>query len=184
MKQYNPDIYHRHSIRLKGYDYSQEGLYFITICTQNHKHLFGEIKNVPHIGTVGAGSACPESNINIPQMILNPYGEIIQQCYWDLEHKYPNIECCEYVIMPNHFHAIIKIDRDAFGAGEPRPYVVTLGHIVGYFKYQSTKMINLHGQKLWQRNYYEHIIRDEKAYHNISNYILNNPAQWAYDRLR
>lgn len=123
MKQYNPDIYHRHSIRLKGYDYSQEGLYFIT-------------------------------------------------------------ECCEYVIMPNHFHAIIKIDRDAFRAGEPRPYVVTLGHIVGYFKYQSTKMINLHGQKLWQRNYYEHIIRDEKAYHNISNYILNNPAQWAYDRLR
>lgn len=184
MKQYNPDIYHRHSIRLKGYDYSQEGLYFITICTQNHKHLFGEIKNVPHIGTVGAGSACPESNINIPQMILNPYGEIIQQCYWDLEHKYPNIECCEYVIMPNHFHAIIQIDRDAFRAGEPRPYVVTLGHIVGYFKYQSTKMINLHGQKLWQRNYYEHIIQDEKAYHNISNYILNNPAQWAYDRLR
>ena len=116
-------------------------------------------------------------------MILNPYGEIIQQCYWDLEHKYPNIECCEYVIMPNHFHAIIKIDRGAFRAGEPRPYVVTLGHIVGYFKYQSTKMINLHGQKLWQRNYYEHIIQDEKAYHNISNYILNNPAQWAYDRL-
>ena len=52
------------------------------------------------------------------------------------------------------------------------------------YKYQSTKMINLHGQKLWQRNYYEHIIQDEKAYHNISNYILNNPAQWAYDRLR
>ncbi len=67
-------------------------------------------------------------------MILNPYGEIIQQCYWDLEHKYPNIECCEYVIMPNHFHAIIKIDRDAFRAGEPRPYVVTLGHIVGYIR--------------------------------------------------
>ena len=124
MKQYNPNIHHRHSIRLKGYDYSQEGLYFITICTQNHKHLFGEIKNVPHVGTVGAGSACPKSNINIPQMILNPYGEIIQQCYWDLEHKYPNIECCEYVIMPNHFHAIIKIDRDAFGAGEPRPCVI------------------------------------------------------------
>ena len=74
--------------------------------------------------------------------------------------------------------------KNAFRAGEPRPYVVTLGHIVGYFKYQSTKMINLHGQKLWQRNYYEHIIQDEKAYHNISNYILNNPAQWAYDRLR
>ena len=127
MKQYNPDIYHRHSIRLKGYDYSQEGLYFITICTQNHKHLFGEIKNVPHVGTVGAGSACPESNINIPQMILNPYGEIIQQCYWDLEHKYPNIECCEYVIMPNHFHAIIKIDRGTFRAGEPRN-----GHTTDY----------------------------------------------------
>ena len=62
-------------------------------------------------------------------MILNPYGEIIQQCYWDLEHKYPNIECCEYVIMPNHFHAIIKIDRDAFRAGKPCPYVVTLGHM-------------------------------------------------------
>lgn len=184
MKQYNPAIHHRRSIRLKGYDYSQEGLYFVTICTQNRKHLFGEIKNIPPVNPVGAGSTCPESESNIPQMILNPHGKIIQQCYWDLERKYPNIECGEYVIMPNHFHAIIKINRDALGEGGPLPYVVTLGHVVGYFKYQSTKMINLHGQKLWQRNYYEHIIRDEKAYHNISNYILNNPMQWAHDRLR
>lgn len=95
--------------------------------------------------------------------------------------QYRMLRICYYA---KSFPCDYKIDRDAFRAGEPRPYVVTLGHIVGYFKYQSTKMINLHGQKLWQRNYYEHIIQDEKAYHNISNYILNNPAQWAYDRLR
>lgn len=180
---YNPQIHHRHSIRLKGYDYSQEGLYFVTICTHARQHLFGEITDVPH---VGVGSAHP---ILIPQMILNNHGKIIEQCYLGLEYKFPNIECYEYIVMPNHFHAIIKINGDAEmvnreKAGGPRPYEVTLGRIIAFFKYQSTKLVDLHNQKLWQRNYYEHIIRNETAYWNISNYILNNPEQWAHDRLR
>lgn len=186
MKQYNPKIHHRHSIRLQGYDYSQEGLYFITICTHGHKHLFGEIKSIP---LVGAGSARPDAgsqSIHIPQMIVNHHGKIVENCYLDLEQKYPNIECCEYVVMPNHFHAIIKINGEPLDgrAGKPRPYEVTLGRIIAFFKYQSTKLIDLHDQKLWQRNYYEHIIRNETSYYEISNYILNNPSQWAYDKLR
>lgn len=184
---YNPKLHHRSSIRLKGYDYSQEGLYFVTICVHNMECIFGEIKNTP---LVGAGSARPYETSNlIPQMHLNNYGKIVEQCYLGLEQKYPNIQCGEYVIMPNHFHAIIaigsSIKEDGIcdnWAGKPRPYNVTLGRIIGYFKYQSTKLIDLHDQILWQRNYYEHIIRNEISYNNIYWYIMNNPQKWEEDK--
>jgi hypothetical protein len=96
--RYNPDIHHRRSIRLKGYDYSQSGLYFITICVQNREYLFGEIIN--------------------DEMILNENGKIIDTEWKNLENKYSRIELHEYVIMPNHFHAIIAI---VVGAGSARP---------------------------------------------------------------
>lgn len=204
---YNPHIHHRRSIRLQNYDYSQQGLYFVTICTQDRICRFGEIVQV------GAGSARPfTSTAPVPQMILNKHGQIVEQCYLELEQKYPNVQCGEYIIMPNHFHAIIMIGEwgnngdggddlagngdDSAGngddlvgngddlAGRPRPYEVTLGRIMAYFKYQSTKLIDLKHQKLWQRNYYEHIIRDNIAYQNISNYIQNNPAKWNDDKFR
>lgn len=198
----------RHSIRLKGYDYCSDGLYFITICTQGRVHLFGDIYDVP---PVGAGFARPNYPIPChPQMILNNSGKIIEQCYLQLEQKYPCVQCGDYVIMPNHFHAIIMINggwtgesfdglgggpSDGLGggpfdglgggpsdgwAGGPRPYV-SLGQIVGYFKYQTTKLVNLKNQKLWQRNYYEHIIRNQRAYENIIEYIRNNPERWGKD---
>ena len=213
---YNPTIHHRHSIRLKGYDYSQSGLYFVTICVQKHECLFGKIIN--------------------GEMILNEYGKIVNDEWQYLQTKYPHIVLYEYVIKPNHFHGIIAIidvvpvgagsarpnnfhckndgDNDVIvgdlGAGKPRPYVSengnvcsengngdgqsengngagkprpypTLGNIVGYFKYQTTKKINL-PVKLWQRNFHEHIIRNEKSHQYIVNYIVNNPAKWDNDK--
>ena len=83
----NPDLHHRRSLRLKDYDYSQAGMYFITICTQNHQCLFGEIIE--------------------ETMHLNAAGEMIKKWYWELSNKYPDIQCDEYIIIPNHIHFII-----------------------------------------------------------------------------
>jgi REP element-mobilizing transposase RayT len=94
---YNPDIHHRHSIRLKGYDYSRQGLYFVTICIQNRKCLFGEIIN--------------------DAMILNECGQIVQMVWDELPQHYANIQLDKFVIMPNHVHGIILIDHASVGAG-------------------------------------------------------------------
>ena len=206
--------YHRHSIRLKGYDYSQEGMYFIKICMHNRLHLFGEI--VDH------------------KMILNDAGEIAQNCWLEMPTHYPNVILHEYIIMPNHIHGIIEItkpvgannhspnnestnknssknisfndddfqnnsyDRDDFvnrgnyGLCErandysplPRSSSKTIGLIVRGFKIGVTKWFhkNTNIVTLWQRNYYEHIIRNEKSYKNISEYIVTNPINWKDDK--
>ena len=87
--QYNPEIHHRRSIRLKEYDYSQAGMYFITICTQDKLHLFGKITS--------------------DEMILNDAGMMIEKWWYELKNKFPNIELGEFTVMPNHFHGIIQI---------------------------------------------------------------------------
>jgi REP element-mobilizing transposase RayT len=143
--QYNPDIHHRRSIRLKDYDYSQSGMYFITVCVHNYQCLFGIITD--------------------GEMILNEYGKIVDDEWQYLKTKYPHIELYEYVIMPNHFHGIVAI---------------TVENIIGYFKYQTTKKIDM-SVKLWQRNYWERIIRTQKSHQYVVNYIANNPARWAND---
>jgi REP element-mobilizing transposase RayT len=190
--RYNPKIHHRRSIRLKGYDYSQPGLYFITICCQDKRYRFGKI-------------VCGE-------MILNDFGKIVNDEWQCLKIKYPNIALHDHVVMPNHFHSVFEITNNivgagsacpniantneniVVGAGEPCPYgdhdgntfyrtttPVTVGNIIGYFKYQTTKKIDLH-EKLWQRNYWETIIRNDEAYRRITNYIKNNPGKWWNDR--
>jgi len=108
MSDNNPNFYQRRSIRLKGYDYSKTGLYFITICTQNHEFLFGEI-----CGAVGADlCVCPIENISKKEMVLNDAGRMIEKWYTELENKYPDIRCHEMIIMSNHFHTIIeKIEK-------------------------------------------------------------------------
>jgi REP element-mobilizing transposase RayT len=198
--KYNPDIHHRRSIRLQGYDYSQNGAYFVTLCTQNRECLFGEIVN--------------------GEMILNEYGKIVEQCWNDLPNHYDNIELDSYVIMPNHFHGIIIItdtvnnvdNVDNVGAIHELPLhelplhespihelplhktpiqspqqrrKMLLPKIIGRFKMNSAKQINQirnsSGVPVWQRNYYEHIIRNEKSLEDIRNYIINNPLEWYYD---
>jgi len=197
MPDYHPNIHHRKSIRLKGYDYSKTGWYFITTCVQNRACLFGEIR----VGT--------------PHMILNAAGEMIAKWYYELENKYPGIRCREMVVMPNHFHCIIEImdhhQQDAHvGAplrGRPvdactidvpqygpdnKKFGVPMGEMVDWFKTMTTneyiRGVKNQGWKrfdgkLWQRNYWEHIIRDDGSYSRIAAYILQNPSKWKDDQL-
>jgi len=158
--------------RLNGYDYSQSNYYFVTICTQNRKYIFGDIAN--------------------NEMILNDAGDMVNFWWQETFKKYKNISIDEYIIMPNHIHGIINI---AVGARSPRPdnnkiigrgnRAPTIGNIIAYFKYQTTKQINesqnTPGKKIWQRNYYDHIIRNDKSLNNIRQYIKNNPATWNTD---
>lgn len=196
--------HHRRSIRLKEYDYSRAGAYFVTIVTHHRLFLFGEIAN--------------------GVMRLNPMGEMVAECWHALPNHYTNIVLDEFVIMPNHIHGIIIINDDDITTAvvgaihesplpesppteSPRPESsptesppsesvsrnewiqqrrqMLLPKIIGRFKMQSAKHVNQHRNKtgvaLWQRNYYEHIIRNEQSLHRIRNYIRNNPLQWDKD---
>lgn len=181
MTKFDPQKHHRRSIRLKGYDYSQEGAYFVTIVTWQREFLFGEIVNA--------------------EMMLSPYGEIVQKWWEEIPVHFANVETGAFVIMPNHVHGIIYILNEHRGTvsvpddnipqhiqgGETPPLrKPTLGQIVAYFKYQSTKEMNKVETadavtKFWQRNYYEHIIRDEKDLQNKTDYIEANPLLWDED---
>jgi len=177
-------IHRRRSIRLKGYDYGQAGLYFITICTQGRLCLFGNIEN--------------------GKMLLNDAGEMIGRWYCELECKFPDIKCREMIIMPNHLHFIVEnvgadlrvcpdLDHSRI-ADDPRTKGEHAGsplrQVVQWFKTMTTNgyirgVKQNHWQRfdkrLWQRNYYEHVVRDEKSYLNISEYIKTNPSKWQDD---
>jgi len=199
--------HHRRSIRLPGYDYSSDGSYFVTICTHEREHLFGEIIN----GMMQCSAA----------------GEIVHDFCSTLHRRHPEIEITYAVVMPNHFHAIIDIVNPVVGAIHPPPTVgvihelplrknefppcesphanetthrsnqspppnnkstrrrMLLPLVIGYFKMISAKQINLlrdtPGFPVWQRNYYEHIITTEHEYDNIAEYIVTNPQNWQTD---
>jgi putative transposase len=193
MNKYNPHIHHRKSIRLKGYDYSQAGLYFITICCQDRICRFGNVVN--------------------GKMILNAYGIIAFNEWLKTAELRPNVELGEFIIMPNHMHAIIRLsgrgelhspdnngttelhspnngptelhspDQTGVCKTPLRSPTQTVGAIVRGYKSSVTRQLGLMGfdEKLWQRNYFEHIIRNEQSYHTISEYIINNPAKWTND---
>jgi len=158
----------RRSIRLQGYDYSQAGAYFITICTQGRECIFGEIVD----GT----------------MRLNDAGQIVASSWEWLAAQYDHVVLDTWEIMPNHIHGIIVITDNCRGGSRTAPTGrrKPIGRLIGAFKTVSTKSINemqeTPGTKLWQRNYYEHIIRDEDELDSIREYIVANPAQWDIDR--
>jgi putative transposase len=173
---YNPAIHHRRSIRLPDYDYSQPGAYFITICAYQHACLFGAIVD--------------------GEMRLNQYGKIVRNEWEKSALIRAEIKLGEFVIMPNHIHCIVKIIETDDGrrgvrpdapAQQPGPSTKSIGAWVAGFKSAITHCINTMrnspGMPVWQRNYYEHIIRDEKSYDAIAEYIANNPAQWVQDPL-
>jgi putative transposase len=245
--KYNPQIHHRRSIRLKGYDYSQVGLYFITICCQHRKHHFGKIEN--------------------HEMVLNEYGTIAYDEWAKLPERFTNFELDVFQIMPNHMHGIIlltefvgagftpaqnaaqnaqntqtgctpaqnnidtPVENDSNNTiengqtqpgqpesqtqpgqpesqtqpgqpesqtqpgqpesqtGQPQGIAPTVGDIVGAYKslvangcLEIYKSKNEMMGKLWQRNYYEHIIRNVQSYNTISEYIINNPQKWRDDK--
>lgn len=180
---FNPDNNHRRSIRLKGYDYSQEGAYFITICTHDRQCLFGKIAD--------------------GEMALNDAGIIAYDTWMETPRLRINVELHPFVIMPNHVHGIIVIlDNIPHEIPEHtgvlqtptdvplRSPSQTIGAIVRGYKASVTRQINasakynvsLRQQSVWQRNYHEHIIRNERSYYAICDYIINNPSRWDTDK--
>jgi len=182
MSRYNPDIHQRRSIRLKSYDYSQNGTYFVTICTFDHGCHFEEHKQLR---------------------------QIVKAQWQGLPERFLGMTLDEFVIMPNHFHGIIVLRRDTprgypnlgdekqehlcIDKGHPQGVPLrqpTVGEIVGSFKSLCVnawlrvikeKNLNLVG-KFWQKNYYEHVIRSDGELERIRQYIVDNPLKWELDR--
>ncbi len=172
----------RKSIRLQGYNYSHPGLYFITACTYQKLFLFGEVNN--------------------GKMILNTSGKVVHD-YWNkIELRFPNTKTHQFITMPNHIHGIIEITNEEPFVGaihesplrnhiDPAHYrnyrrKMLVPKIIGWFKMNVAKQINIinqtPGMKVWQRNYYDHIVRNEESFYRIQEYIINNPRNWNKDR--
>ena len=178
---YHPDQHHRRSIRLKGYDYSSTGAYFITLCTFQRQCLFGQI-----IDGV---------------MQLNDLGTIVAEEWRQSSTIRQEVDFDQWVIMPNHLHGIVLINAtdpvgaNRVGAHRRAPLQMGVAHrkprslssFVAGFKSATTKRLNTlrntAGTPVWQRNYYEHIIRNEASLHQIRQYIQSNPATWQDDQL-
>ena len=140
----------RKPTRLQNYDYSQQNLYFVTICTSGKKCLFGN---------VGA---------------LNEYGKIAEKCLKEISAVYKDVCVDQFVVMPNHVHALITIENS-----------VSLSQVVGQYKMSVTKAIHRYDKKLtvWQRSFYDHVVRNQEDYQRIWTYIVGNPQSWYQDNL-
>ncbi|MCD6596332.1 MAG: transposase [Bacteroidales bacterium] len=168
---YNPNKHHRRSIRLKGYDYSRPGTYFVTLCVHERKCLFGDIID--------------------EKICLNEYGEIVQTEWLKSSEIRKEIELDVYQIMPNHFHGIVMIqnndrgDRPITPTGTFKMRPKSLSSLMAGFKSSVTTKINklrdTPGKYVWQRDYYERIIRNEKELGRIKKYIIENPKKWGSD---
>jgi len=176
--RYAPERPHRRSIRLKGDDYAQLGAYFVTLCIHNHECLLG-----------AGGNA---------QMQPNDAGRMVERWWQELNRKFPTVRTDAFVVMPNHFHGIIIIvappvvgaDLRVCPRGAGAYPGAPLPRMVQWLKTMTTNE-DIRGvkewgwrpfdQRLWQRNYYQHIIRSEHELHHISQYILDNPANWPRD---
>lgn len=186
--KYDPEKHHRQSLRLKGYDYTSAGMYFITICTHQRQCLFGEIV---------AG-----------EMQLSNDGKIVRSHWLKLPKYHPHLQLDAFVVMPNHFHGILVLTDTSVGAGlagnqsmrtekpetKPAPTHIAaptnhhgIPEIIRGFKTFSARRINqrqkVSGVPVWQRNYYEHIIRNETSLQRLQQYIHNNPFSWQEDQL-
>lgn len=149
----------RKSPRLPGYDYSQSATYFITICTGQRQHLFGEIRD--------------------GVMVLNTAGEVAAACWLSIPEHYPAVTLDAFVVMPNHTHGIV------FLQGEQTSFKTILGQVVNAYKGAVTARIRTQQQLgdliIWQSRYHDHIIRDEADLNRIRAYVKNNPANWRED---
>lgn len=178
--KFDPLVHHRHSFRMKGYDYSLAGAYFVTITTHQRIYLFGDVVK--------------------DEIVLNPYGRVAFEQWIRLGKRFHQSDFSKFVIMPNYIHGIISIVRGAAEESQVssvqnpplRPYLTklasnSLGVIVRAYKAAVTYRINaMRGftdPPIWQRNYYDHIIRNEEDYEAIWNYIETNPRKWIDDRL-
>ncbi|ACF46473.1 conserved hypothetical protein [Prosthecochloris aestuarii DSM 271] len=172
----------RKHLRLSEYDYAQEGAYFVTVCTQDKKCLFGDVVDTA--------------------MVLNDAGEMVERCWQEIPVHFPHVALDCFVVMPNHVHGIVFIGdaSDIVGAKNFSPLRLskpcnniqnqkpsgtskTIGSIVRGFKIGVTKWMrqNTSTHKVWQRNYFERVVRHERELHDVRTYIANNPLKWALD---
>ena len=168
----------RRSIRVGGFDYASPGAYFVTIATQQRKCLFGDVHN--------------------GEVIRSPAGNMINDAWLELQVQFPAIDVDSFVVMPNHLHGILHISEQSDPVGAPLVGArsatqrrVTVGNVVGAYKSLTTvkyaeRVKNSNWDpfsgRLWQRNYYEHILRDEESLDRIRDYIIGNPLMWESDR--
>ena len=162
---YDPNIHHRRSIRLPSYDYTQAGAYFVTVCVQERACLLGRIAD--------------------GQMQESTAGQMVRTAWEQIPIQYPGVDIDQFVIMPNHVHGILVLTESAHGSVS-----LSLPDVVQRWKSWTTAQYRhgVHEQtwppfaaRLWQRNYYEHIIRDEGEWRTVQDYIINNPALWQTD---
>ncbi len=160
--------HHRRSIRLKGYDYSQRGMYFVTICTENSWCGLGRVHNCT--------------------VHLSPAGGMVAREWLNLSTRFQRIQLGPFIVMPNHLHGIVIIQEST---KQENKTAIQLGDIVGAFKSTTTNRYiegvrqyewQLFHKRFWHRNYYEHIIRNETSFHAIRQYIEDNPANWSQDK--
>jgi REP element-mobilizing transposase RayT len=165
---FDPNRHHRRSIRLAGYDYTRPGAYFVTICTQSRQPLL--------------------ASVDLAEHALTSIGKVVARCWLALPRHFPNVALDAWVIMPDHLHGILVL-----GEGKALPQKSSqrpkgtrpnsLNAIIQNFKSTSTRKVNqltsTPGAQLWQRDYYERIIRDERAFDTVRRYIENNPAKSA-----
>ncbi len=174
--RFDPDKYHRRSVRLQGYDYSQPGAYFVTVCTHGGDCILGDVVD--------------------GQVRLSSLGDVVRRVWHGLEERFERIELDSFVVMPNHVHGIVVI-TPVVGArvgaihelplqGRTQRRRMLLPKVVGYFKMNASRAINglrgTPGTPVWQRNYYEHVVRGEWELRAIQQYILDNPFNWQLDR--
>ena len=155
--------------RLRDYDYSTPGTYFVTICSYEKKCIFGKIT--------------PANSIGEARIRYSHIGEIAKDCLLQVEKHFPNCRVDHWVIMPNHIHMLLSID-DQVQRTDPVP-VANVSHIIGTFKAAVTRTVGnayMHSGKLWQTSFYDHIVRNDEDYQNIWNYIGGNPSKWLEDR--
>jgi putative transposase len=178
----------RKSIRLPGYDYSTPGMYYVTICTQNREHWFGRVVCSPvNVGV----DLCVDPPINNASVALSPIGKIADYYLKSIPNKFPNVRVDEHVVMPNHVHFVVEFMDATEGEGSTQrstptadvPGVIRWFKTVVHNEFFRIETANNTGYigKLWQRNYYEHIVRGMDDLERIRAYIRENPKNWSND---
>ena len=155
----------RKPMRLKDFDYSAPGAYFLTICTRDKRCIFSRI-------VVGDGA------LAVPQVVLSEIGIVVDAVICSMEEHYPYISVDKYVLMPNHVHLLVRI-KSGGPSGATAPTRAVIPSFVSTLKSLSVRRCD---EKLWQRSFYDHVIRDDEEYRKIAEYIDGNPARWAEDR--
>ena len=173
----------RKSNRMKGFDYSSNNLYFITNCVKNNLCCLGRVIIVGTGRDLSVHASLVEKNHSEIEcnVALNQYGLIVEEKINWLMNQYEYVDIHNYIVMPNHFHLIIEIDRQKVAGKGTK--IKSLSSLIGAMKTTSSKQIHELGFKdfAWHRSFHDHIIRNEKSYDTIFNYITNNPTNWLKD---